>query len=66
MNKHKEFILAIQEMLDSDPRMPDQKRKALEAAIASLIKDKRLETLRAIAPLLGQIGKALIQHHGHW
>jgi hypothetical protein len=66
MKKYKEFILAIQEMLDSDPEMPEEKRKALEAAIASLKKDKKLEALRAIAPLLGQIGKALLQHHGHW
>jgi len=60
-----EFIKAIQEMLDSDPGMPEEKRKALEAAKASLKKDRWMEVLQSLAPLFGQIGKAIFQHHEH-
>jgi len=66
MKKHKEFIRAIQDLLDSDPDMPADKRIALEAAIATLKKDRRMEVLRILVPFLGQIGKTFLDHHGHW
>lgn len=66
MSENKEFIKAIKDWIDSDPEMPEEKRKILEATIASLEKDRRMEVLRILAPLLGEIGKMIFQHHEHW
>jgi len=65
MNKHTEFVRAIQELLDSQPEMPEDKKQALEAAIASLNKDRWMEALCHLAPLLGQIGQVIVRHE-HW
>jgi hypothetical protein len=65
MNKHIEFIRAIQTLLDGQPDMPKDKKQALEAAIASLKKDRWMEALYKLSPLLGQIGQAIIKHE-HW
>lgn len=66
MKQNSAFIKAIQDIIDNDPELPEEKRKALEAAKASLQKDRWMEALRTLAPFFGQIGKLIIQHHGHW
>jgi hypothetical protein len=60
-----EFIKAIQDWIDNDPAMPEEKRKILEAAKASLKKDRRMDVLKILAPFFGEIGKMIFQHHEH-
>jgi hypothetical protein len=60
-----EFIKAIQDWINNDPEMPEEKRKALEASIVSLKKDRRMDVLKILAPFFGEIGKMIFQHHEH-
>jgi hypothetical protein len=65
MKQNSAFIKAIQDMIDNDPELPEEKRKALEAAKSSLTKDRWMEALRMLAPFFGEIGKMIFQHHEH-
>jgi hypothetical protein len=60
-----EFIKAIQDWINNDPEMPEEKRKALETSIVSLKKDRRMDVLKILAPFFGEIGKMIFQHHEH-